>query len=235
MKRTSLSKSVRTIGLIGMLAIVVIPNIPKTVQAQSPADYQARAKVCDRVTKENAQEYDGGYYLEDFKGLNLTDRQKKAEAALNKQAEAKRSEIYQGSISVADMNRSLSFSSLPGVSIPPNIQAAIQETLNRGPKMDQAATLNQKFGKYGIFVGSYITYLTPAQQKQLDQIGTNFYRQVQALMTPKQLPQYLQNLSARRPLRDAREPKEPISAYPALGKISDKIPTGRFPLFPAPL
>ncbi|RUT10323.1 hypothetical protein DSM106972_008180 [Dulcicalothrix desertica PCC 7102] len=227
MKLTFLSKTVRTLGLMTLLSVMVGTSVQQSVQAQtqSTADFLEQSKACDRAMKEDGEEMDGGYFFDDFKGLNLTDQQKKAYEVLDAQAEAKRAEIYKGSISVADPAAILSFSSSPGVSVPPDVQAAIQEALNSNPKMDQEAALNQKFGKYGRFIGSYITYFTPEQETQLSQIGKDFYSQVQDLMTPEQQPQYSKNLAARLRINAACDVKGPISSYPALGQISDTIPT----------
>jgi hypothetical protein len=175
--------------------------------------------------REYGEEFEGGYFFDDFRGLNLTDQQKKAYEALDAQAEAKRAEVYKRSISVADPAAILSFSSSPGVSVPADVQAAIQEVLNSSPKMDQEAALNQKFGKYGRFIGSYITYFTPEQETQLSQISKDFYSQVQNLMTPEQQPQFSKNLAARLKINEVCDQKGPISGYPALGQISDTIPT----------
>jgi Spy/CpxP family protein refolding chaperone len=212
---------------MALLSVSVGTTVQQSVQAQTqdPADTLERSQACDRAMKEDGEEMEGGYFFDDFKGLNLTDKQKKAYEALDAQAEAKRAKVYKESISVADPAAILSFSSSPGVSIPPDVQAAIQEALNSNPKMDKEAALNQKFGKYGIFIGSYITYLTSEQQAQIDQATKDFYAQVQDLMTPEQQPQYSKNLAARLRINAACDVKGPISSYPALGQISDKIPT----------
>lgn len=227
MKLSFLSKVFTTIGLTASLSVVVGSNIPKPAQAQvqSLAEMLEQNKACDRAMAENGEATERGYFFDDFKGLNLTDQQKKAYEALDAQAEAKRAEVFKRSTSVADPAAGLIFSPSTGVLAPPEVLGAIQDALNSNPKMDRATALNQQFGRYGSFVASsYITYFTPEQQTQLDQITKDFYAQVQDLMTPKQQPQYRKNLAARLRINAACDIKAPFSSYPALGQISDTIP-----------
>jgi hypothetical protein len=242
MKLTSLSKAARTFGVMVLLsAIVTIPNLAKTAQAQTQGipdgiefltreqleqgrlDALEQSKICDRVFQENSNvQADGGIFFDDFQGLSLTDAQKKAYEALDAQAEARRAALYKQTISVADPSATVTFLYL-APSTPPKIQAEINAELDRKPTMDQLEVLNQKFekkfGKYGLFIGSYITYLTPAQRTQLAQISSDFYRQVQALMPPEQQPQYSKNLATRLRINAACDAKQPVSSYPALGRI----------------
>ena len=224
MKLTSLSKSTRAIGVMVLLSAIVIPNITATAQAQTPDDSLARQKACDRVFNENTEEIDGGRFFDDYKGLTLTDAQKKAEQALDKQGEAKRAEIMKKIISVPE---SLTFAPLQGISIPLDVQSAIDNINNSRPKVDQEAALNKRFGdgRYGFFiVGSYLNYLTQEQQTQIDKIGRNYYTQLQKIMTPAQLPQYRKNLAIRLKINAVCDAKWPISGS-ALGKIRSKAPT----------
>lgn len=240
MKRIFRSKSLRTLGLVAMLtAIVTIPTIPKTAQAQTDGipdgiefltreqleqvrlDALEQARICDRVWQENSNsQADGRSFFDDFQGLNLTDAQREAYAALDAQAEARRAELYRQTISVADPSATVTFLYLSPTT-PLDVQAAIQAELDRNPTMDQLEALNQRFGnsQYGLFVGSYVTYLTPEQETQLAQITSDFYSQVQALMTPEQQPQYSKNLPARLRINAACEPKGPMLSYPAPGRI----------------
>ncbi|MGG6266358.1 hypothetical protein ACQ4M3_08580 [Leptolyngbya sp. AN03gr2] len=245
MKRPGLFKTFCTLSLVTMLSIVALPTMAKTAQAQDIPDgiefltreqlEQRRLdeleqfKICDRVFQENSNvQSDGGFFFDDLQGLNLTDAQKKAYEALDAQAEARRAELYKQTISVADPLATVSFLYL-APSTPLKVQDAINAELDRKPTMDQLESLNQRFekrfGKYGLFIGSYITYLTPAQQTQLSEISTDFYRQVQALMTPEQQPQYSKNLAARLRINEVCDAKQPVSGYPALGRIVKQSPS----------
>ena len=231
MKPTVLSKDFIVVSFMAALSVAVIPNLTKTAQAQpqSPAAITAQRENCDRIMRELGEAMYGGYSYDDFQGLNLTDKQQKAYDALSEQADAKRAEVYERSISVADPNASLSFLPPPGISVPPDVQAAIQEALDSNPKIDQEAALNQKFGngQYGLFIGSYITYITPEQQAQLDQITADFYSQVKSLITSEQQPQYRKNLEGRLKINAVCDQKAPFYGYPALGQIRDRLPAIR--------
>jgi hypothetical protein len=227
MKRTALSQSIRTIGLVAMLSIAVIPNLTKIAQAQgsvqtrSSAD-AARDRACMRVFKELGETDGNGTFYDDFKGLNLTDRQKKSEQALNAKKDAKITAVSSDIISVPE---SLTFSAAPGVSIPPTIQAAIDKVNDSRPDVNQAAALDRKFGKYGRFiVGSYLNYYaTPNAQAKLDKISQDYYTQLENIMTPAQKPQYRKNLAGRLKINAVCDVQWPISGS-AMGKISDKAP-----------
>lgn len=246
MQLASLSKTTRTLGVMVLLSsIAVIPNLAKTAQAQTEGipdsikfltreqleqgrlDALEQLKICDRVWQENSNsQADGRPFFDDFQGLTLTDAQKKAYKALDAQAEARRTELYKQAISVADPSATVEFLYL-SPSIPRNVRAAIQKELDRKPNMEQLAALNQRFGnrQYGLFVGSYVTYLTSEQKTQLAQISSDFYSRVQALMTPEQQPQYSKNLAARLQINAACDAKQPISSYPALGRIVNQPPS----------
>jgi uncharacterized surface protein with fasciclin (FAS1) repeats len=225
MKLSSLSKTLTTVGLMTVLSIAVIPSITKTVQAQIPSptgstdqispEEMERQRLCDLAFQANGQkDGEGNYSFDDFQGLNLTDSQQKAYQALDTQAEAKRAELYKQTLVVPDLSLPLIF--FARGEAPPDIQAAIQAALDLKPKAGQEAALNERFGngKYGVFVGPYINYLTPEQDTQLVQITSDFYRQVQGIMTPEQQPQYSQNLAGRIRINAICDEKAPFSAYP---------------------
>jgi hypothetical protein len=223
MQLSSLSK-VLTAGLIATLSVATIPSITTIAQAQSQAakDSLAQSKVCDRVFKQYGETDGNQTYFDDYKGLNLSDRQKKAEQTFERQANARREVIMRDIVSVPD---SLGFSPTPGVTIPPDIQAAIDKVNNTMPSVNQEAALNRRFGKYGRFiVTQYINYYgSPQDQAKMDQITKDYYTQMQNLMTPAQRPQYQKNLASRLKINAACDVKWPLFGS-ALGKISDKAP-----------
>ncbi|KAM3104520.1 hypothetical protein [Phormidesmis sp. 146-33] len=178
MKRPGLFKTLRTLSLMTMLSIVTIPNIPKTAQAQTQGipdgiefltreqleqarlDALEDSKICDRVLRENSNvQSDGGIFFDDFQGVNLTDAQKKAYAALDAQKEARMAELYKQTISVADPLATIGYmTSSPNV--PKDLEDAIQAALDRKPTTDQLDAINQEFEKrFGkdsvLFYGSY--------------------------------------------------------------------------------
>jgi hypothetical protein len=222
MQLSSLSK-VFTAGLIATLSVAAIPSITTIAQAQSSAaDSLAQSKVCDRVFKQYGETDGNQTYFDDYKGLNLTDRQKKADQAFSAQGDARRAIIMKNIVSVPE---SLGFSPTLGVSIPPDIQAAIEKVNNTMPKVNQEAALNRRFGKYGRFiVTQYVNYYgSPQDQAKMDQITKDYYNQMQNLMTLAQRPQYQKNLASRLKINAACDAKWPLFGS-ALGRISDKAP-----------
>ncbi len=127
---------------------------------------------------------------------------------------------------IISLPESLTFAPLQGVSIPLDVQSAIDNVNNSRPKVDQEAALNKRFddGRYRFFiVGSYLNYLTQDQQTQMDQISKDYYSQLQKIMTPAQLPQYRKNLAVRLKINAVCDVKWPISGS-AFGKIRSKAP-----------
>jgi hypothetical protein len=255
MKLSFLSKSISAIGLMAALSVVVGPSIAKSVQAQTePRNFTeeealANSAACDRATKENSEATpDGDYLYDTLRFMNATDQQRNAYNTLSEQSDDRRAEIYPQSVSVPDLSSYLGFMYSPealgidlensqdmqadidaavAAQVPPEIQAAIREAMESGPRMDQEAALNEQFGEYGgYFYGSYFTYYTPEQDAQLQQITRDFHTQVEALLTPEQQTQYRENLAAGERIRAACEWEGPISAYPASGRISETVPEG---------
>jgi hypothetical protein len=82
MKRTSLSKSVRSFGLMGMLSVLVATTLQQPVQAQSSTQIKAPAS-CNLKLK-------NGFFVE-FQGIKFTPKQeaayKRISAKMGKEAE----------------------------------------------------------------------------------------------------------------------------------------------------
>jgi hypothetical protein len=233
MKLSFSSKTFSTIGLMALLVATIGTSIPRTVQAQSrpqPPEFTEEeiatfAAACDRAYKENAEvDAEGNSFYDTLRAMNVTDQLRNAYNTLSEQADAKRFEIYENSVSVPDPTAALSFMWFGDPD--PTIEPAIQATLDRNPEMDQADALNQQFGKYGVFLGSYFQYYTPEQDAQMMQITKDFDTQFEALLTPEQKRQYRENLADGERIRVACEWEGPISSYPSIGRISDTIPEG---------
>jgi uncharacterized surface protein with fasciclin (FAS1) repeats len=233
MKLSSFSK-ITAAGLMIALSIVALPSITKTAQAQIPSptgstdqispEEMERQRLCDLAFQANGQtDGEGNYSFDDFQGLTLTDSQQKAYQDLQTQAEAKQAELYKQTLVVPDLSLSLIF--FARGEAPPDVQAAIQAALDLKPKAGQEAALNERFSQYGVFVGPYINYLTPEQDTQLVQITSDFYRQVQSIMTPEQQPQFSQNLVGRIRINAICDERPPFVAYPnQSGILVDKLP-----------
>ena len=233
MKFKSLAIALCTLGLVTSVPPMEIAAAQtrfasiEEERKQWQAEDIERSKVCDRVFQAEANDsFEGNSFFDDFKGLNLTDEQRSAYDALSAQADKKRAEAYQNTVSIVDPTATLSFgwSEWDLNLVPQDVQTAVQAALDKSPKFDQKAALDREFSQYGEFYGSYITYVTPEQEAQLAQVTEDFYTQFQNIMTPEQLPQYRENLAARRRINEVCDVKGPISAYPAMGRVVDSIP-----------
>ncbi len=238
MKLSSLSKIVRTIGLVAVLSATVGSSISQTVQAQTEpvtleervnqwrADDIARWETCDGVYQQEAEIFEGNYFFDPFRKLNLTEEQNNAYLTFNAQSDAETLEVLDSSLSVVDPTAALSFSySVDPDQLPESINSAIQAALNENPTSNQLEALNQEFGQYGEFSGAYINYLRPDQKAQLAQITENFQAQMQSVMTPEQVIQYQENLASGRRISAACDSPHPVYAsYPAMGRLVDSIP-----------
>lgn len=239
MKTTFLLKTARTVGLMAVLSVTVGSSLPQTVQAQTEsvtleekisqwrADDIETSKVCNLVYEEEAEIFEGNYFFDVYRGLNLTDEQNDAYLTFNAQLDTETLEVYENAVSMIDPTAALSFMyTVDSEQVPPGIDSAIQAALDENPTSDQIAALKREFGQYGEFLGAYIVYLTPEQKAQLTQIDENFQAQMLAVMTPEQLPQYRENLAARSRIGEACDySKHPSYAhYPAMGRVVDMIP-----------
>jgi hypothetical protein len=233
MNLSFLSKTLSTFGLMALIATIVGSGISKTAQAQNlpqPLNFTEEemaelAAACDRTTQENSEPSpDGnGLFFDTLRAMNVTDQQRSAYSTLLDQADEKRAEIYENSVSVPNPANIMFMWSGP---IDPTVESAITAVLNQNPKIDELAALNQQFGQYGVFTTSYFHYYTPEQDAQLGQITDDFNAQFEALLTPEQQLQYRENLAAGERIRSACEWDGPIFSYPAMGRISNTIPEG---------
>ncbi len=214
-----------TIALCTLGLVVSVPAMRMAIaqtESADTAEFLRQFEACDRVTQTEANDTSGELpSFDDFKGLNLTDEQWSAYNVFDEQAATRRAEVYKNSVSMADPTATLSFAWLEdSEAFSPEIQAAVQAALEKSPKFDQKASLDQEFGQYGEFEGLYFTYVTPEQDAQITQITEDFYRQVQGIMTAEQLPQYQTNLASRRRINEVCEAKGPLSPY----RVVDTLP-----------
>lgn len=207
MKLKSLTLALGTLGIV-----VLTPMVRSSVAQTAPAnalplyEYDPMAmQECDRVFAQYAEGTpEDGLFFDDFKGLNLTDAQRRAYDVLDAQKDESITEVYERSVRIEDLTANLSFRYAANIDmeyldtvVPPDVRAAIQAALNENPTVEQQNKLNQEFGQYGEFIGTTIVHVTPDQVEESDQIMQDFYAQVQEIMTTEQLPQYQENLAAR--------------------------------------
>ena len=182
MKLTSLSKSVKSIGLITIVSAIQGMSLIQTAQAQ--ADINAGA-VC------TAAYFDDPGYM-----YNPSQEQQKALSALPKyQEQYKRANKMMAEITTfsAPLDSPMGYviKKVNGkeVSIPPNIRRAIDQGVNRAPTNDnrrRVAELNKKYGQYATFGQNIVLMLSPEQQKEQVQETYEFLADLAAMMTPEE-------------------------------------------------
>ena len=182
MKLTSLSKSVKSIGLITIVSAIQGISLVQTAQAQ--ADINAGA-VC------TAAYFDDPGYM-----YNPSQEQQKALSALPKyQEQYKKANKMMAEITTfsAPLDSPMGYviKKVNGkeVSIPPNIRRAIDQGVNRAPTNDnrrRVAELNKKYGQYATFGQNIVLMLSPEQQKEQVQETYEFLADLAAIMTPEE-------------------------------------------------
>jgi hypothetical protein len=183
MQLTSLSTTVRTIGLIAILSAIQGMSLVKTAQAQ--ADPNAEA-VCTAAYFE-----DPGYMYQ-----AATPQQEEAIDRYSQdpdgiaRAERVISEITTFSAPL-DSYMGYVINKVNGkeVSIPPAIRRAMDQGINRAPTKEnrrRVAELNKKYGQYATFGQNIILILSPEQVKEQDKIIYDYLAYIKSLLTPQQ-------------------------------------------------
>jgi hypothetical protein len=183
MQLTSLSTTIRTIGLIAILSAIQGMSLVKAAQAQ--ADPNAGA-VCTAAYFE-----DPGYMYQ-----AATPQQ---EEAINRYSQdpdrIKRSERMMAEITTfsAPLDSPMGYviNKVNGkeVSIPPAIRRAMDQGINRDSTKDnrrRVAELNKKYGQYATFGQNINLILSPEQVKEQDQDIYDLLAYIKSLLTPQQ-------------------------------------------------
>jgi hypothetical protein len=175
MKRTSLSKSVRTIALIIAIA---------STGLQQPASAQAQNACAIAYTKTPK----GGIY----DGINLSPTQQSAFDAFTKPRDALFIRLNPRANRVTKPNASIMFFPKEGVTIPPDLKKKIAE-FERVGKPAQAPSLNEKYGQYGRFNPLTTLVYSQALFEEYEREMKRLENQSLEVMTPAQRRRYQQN------------------------------------------
>jgi hypothetical protein len=177
MKRTSLSKSVRTIALIIAIASTGVQQ-PTSAQAQN---------ACSIASAQAPQST--------FDGVNLSPAQMSAYDAVIKKQDAQAPRLSAKGKKVIKPNATILFFPKQGVKIPPKLQEALSlEAGNSKPA--QIASLTTKYGQYGSFVPSTTVVYTQALFDEFKKEGQILQNRIAAVMNPTQRQKYEQNIAA---------------------------------------
>jgi hypothetical protein len=186
MKLTSLSKSVRTIGLITLLSAIQGMSMVQTAQAQAKPQ---KSSAC------TAAYFDDPGYMYNPPYDKLKALEKVRSASPKYQEQFKRAEKMMEEITTfsapldSPMGYVIKKMNGKDVSIPPNIRRAIDQGVNRAPTNEnrkRVAELNKKYGQYATFGQNITLILSPEQQKERVQETYEYLADLAAIMTPEE-------------------------------------------------
>ncbi len=191
MKRNSLSKSVRTFGLIAMLAAVVATTLQQPIQAQSKVQAQGNVACVPLPT---------GITFFELQGIEFSPKQKaeykKILAKMNVRSEALMKRVQKGQSNgylVTEMKEGLKDKIVE--EIKKAIGIVSSDTI---PDAKQVDGLTKKYGQYAKFSVDSQLVFTPAQIAERDKMTRDQEDQTLSILTPKQQKIYRANLVVKR-------------------------------------
>jgi hypothetical protein len=199
MKLTSLSKSIRTIGLMAMLSAVVATSLQQPVQAQTVA--KDKNGVCTTLPE--------GVFYQEFGGITFSPAQKAAYRKIEAKINRRYKVISDNTKLVVIPDGGLSVEFKPGIGdkkaneINDASLKMVQDGLSTA---QQIKLLTQKYGKYAIFSFPKAAVYTPEQIAEGKRIGRDFEAQTMAILTPNQQKIYKVNLALQQRIQACVEP-----------------------------
>jgi hypothetical protein len=200
MKPTFLSTTLRAVGVIAAIATVATTVVQQTAEAQMninvPADIDDEACIASGVNS---------FYL--LQNIDLSSEQAAEIFQITEQQFDAYDRLIESYPAVDDLSGNYSYMSKPGVEIPPDVSAAIDEA-TRGVTsgeavIEQIAALNEQFGQYVEFtIGEKIT-ITPAQTSEINALEEESAARSLAVMTSEQQQQYQENLVTEKKINEA--------------------------------
>jgi hypothetical protein len=192
MKRTSLSKSFRTFGLMAMLSVLVATTLQQPVQAQKSTQLKAPAS-CNLKLKD-------GFFVE-FQGIKFTPKQeaayKRISAKIGKEAEAQMKNV--GTEPNPDAPIRVITNEGIGDKKYREILDAV-ETLMRAKvsTKEQIRLMTEQYGQYATFSQQSRLRFTPEQIAAKEKMNRDFEAQMMSIFTPQQQKVYRANLVIKR-------------------------------------
>jgi hypothetical protein len=193
MKLTSLSKSVRTIGLMAaVLPVLVATTLQQTVQAQNEVLTDSETSCGNVFTP-----------LNELEGIQFTPEQDAAYQRFREEVDAKNGAIYRSAPLAPEPLTGLSFGD-EREPVSPEMQAKIIAefdviTLDEIPDRDQAKAFKETYGKYAeLEIGERNSEPTPEQYAEMDNNIRNLETQIPSILTPEQQKVYQANLVMKR-------------------------------------
>jgi hypothetical protein len=203
MKHTSLSKSVRTIGLIAMLSVLVATTLQQPVQAQS------KGNKVPTTTDGTCSPLPQGVVYQEFGGITFSPKQKTAYkknyAKLRKAYETLANTVSK--VNSPDGAVNLYFNDGIGDEKTAEINA-MHDALwgKKVPGSKIAELINKKHGKYAKAVVAQYDVYTQEQIIAGQQAGLDFEAGMMSAFTPEQQKTYAANLAIQRRIQACSDP-----------------------------
>jgi hypothetical protein len=192
MKRTSFSKSVRAIGLMAMLSVVVATTLQQPIQAQSKV--QAKTPTACVPLPE------GGFFY-DFQGIKFSPKQEVASRKIQAKLDVKSNDLFKRIRKIVKPDGALEVF-IPG-EVSDKIRAEINKAIDEKERpgvstAKRVEELTKKYGQYATFSISPQLAFTPEQLAERDQHNRDYEVEMLSIMTPKQQKIYRANLVIKR-------------------------------------
>jgi hypothetical protein len=210
MKRTSFSKSVRTIVLMVLLSAIVGTSVQQSAQAQNKAQTQP-ATACVPLPQ--------GQFFNEFEGLTFSreqDRDFRKIAAEGKKRSQALSKTFREVDSsdggfIIEENPGTSYIKMQEIL---KAEAALER--DKVPKAQQIRLLTQRYGRYAKFTRAKNLAFTPEQIETGQKIWRDREAQTMAILLPEQQKIYREKLAILRGIEACEKPS-PFS--PRMGSV----------------
>jgi hypothetical protein len=208
MKRTSLSKSVRTIGLMAMLSVVVATTLQQPIQAQGKGDKVPTTDATACIT------LPANTFFREFEGITFSREQDKAYQKIKANRIKKYTALYKTfRYEDGPEDGAFSLDYKPGIGDKKikEIQAAHDALSSKGlPNGKIRKLLTEKYSEYATFTLGRVMNFTPKQIATARKQWRDSEAQTMAILTPEQQKIYKARLVTILGL-EACDPDSPTS------------------------
>jgi Spy/CpxP family protein refolding chaperone len=192
MKLTSLSKAVRTIGLMTALSLLVSTTVQQMANAQAQNGIATESETACVPLPE------GGFFF-DFQGIELTPEQLAAFRRFSAELSERATAMDVQTVPLPGGGSSLSMKGEVSQEMEKELMAAFDAiTLDQVPDSEQVDEFNERYGQYAEFALATRLVFTPEQIAENDEINRAFEAQMLSIFTPEQQQIYRANLAIKR-------------------------------------
>ncbi|MBE9012399.1 hypothetical protein IQ250_19560 [Pseudanabaenaceae cyanobacterium LEGE 13415] len=190
-----LTKSLRTLGLMAMLTVIVGTSVQQSVQAQTRSQNRTQPQAPVRCVQPK------NFFFE-LQGIKFTPRQEAAYRRITAQGKKEANEFMKNVRTEVDPNAPID-QIVYKQGITEKIVQEIRDaqaamTRTKVPPREQLKLLTEKFGQYAEFYQTPRLRFTPEQIAAREKRTRDREAQVMAILTPQQQKVYRSNLVIKR-------------------------------------